>query len=133
MDKTRIIDLPLNGGSDGSLIVIEENNTIPFSIKRCFYIYGVGGNSVRGNHANRNSEMLMMAVSGSVKVRVKNGYTEEEFILNTPGQGLYLPKMTWKEMQNFSSDCVLLVLASEHYDKNEYIVDYAEFKKEVEG
>ena len=131
MGRAKLIELPVNGGSDGVLTVVEGNSTIPFDIKRCFYIYNVMGNSVRGNHANRNSEMFMIAVSGSARVRVKDGHNVQEFFLNTPECGLYLPKMTWKEMWDFSSDCVLLILASEHYDKNEYIVDFREFKKEV--
>ena len=131
MNEIKVLDLPVNGGPDGSLAVIEGCNVVPFNIKRAFYIYGVCGDSVRGNHANRNSEMLMVAVSGGVKVTVKDGYTTQTFDLNNPVQGLYLPKMTWKEMRNFSPDCVLLVLASEHYDKNEYITDYGEFEKEV--
>ncbi|MBQ6461086.1 FdtA/QdtA family cupin domain-containing protein [Candidatus Saccharibacteria bacterium] len=131
MDEVKLLDLSVNGDCDGSLVAIEEKTTIPFDIKRCFYIYGVGGDSVRGNHANKKSEMLMVAVSGSVKITVKDGDAAKEYVLDTPGRGLYLPKMTWKEMRDFSSDCVLLVLASEHYDKNEYILDYAEFEKEA--
>lgn len=132
MDKTKLMDLMANDGPDGSLVVVEGGVTVPFDIKRSFFIYGVDGDSVRGNHANRNSEMLMIAVSGSVKVIVKDGRVVQAFDLKTPKKGLYLPKMTWKEMQDFSEDCVLLVLASEHYDKNEYIYDYDEFEKETE-
>lgn len=131
MNGAKFLDLMVNDGSDGALVVVEGGVTIPFDIKRSFFIYGVGGDAVRGNHANRNSEMLMIAVSGSVKVTVKDGYTTQVFDLKTPKQGLYLPKMTWKEMQDFSADCVLLVLASEHYDKNEYIHNYKEFEKEA--
>ena len=132
MDKTKLMDLTANDGPDGSLVAVEGGVTVPFDIKRSFFIYGVDGDSVRGNHANRNSEMLMIAVSGSVKVIVKDGRVVQAFDLKTPKKGLYLPKMTWKEMQDFSEDCVLLVLASEHYDKNEYIYDYDEFEKETE-
>ena len=131
MGKTKLLDLPLNDGPDGSLVVIEENITVPFCVKRCFYIYGVSGDSVRGKHANRDSEMMMVAVSGSVKVTVKDGRFTQEYVLSSPKRGLYLPKMTWKEMCDFSSDCVLLVLASEYYNKNEYITSYTEFEKEV--
>ncbi len=131
MKEAKILDLPVNDDSDGSLVVVEGNDTAPFDVKRSFFIYGVSGDSVRGNHANRNSEMLMVAVSGSVKVTVKDGHSTQVFDLKTPKQGLYLPKMTWKEMRDFSKDCVLLVLASEHYDKNEYIYNYEEFKEET--
>lgn len=130
MSKAKILNLKVNCDSSGSLVVVEGGETL-FDLKRIFYIYGVEDGSVRGNHANRNSEMLMVAVSGSVRVTVKDGNTTQIFDLNNPAQGLYLPKMTWKEMQDFSTDCVLLVLASEHYDKNEYITDYGEFEKEA--
>ena len=131
MKEIRLLDLPVNDGLDGSLVVVEGDDTVPFDIKRSFFIYGVSSSSVRGKHANRDSEMLMVAVSGSVEVIVKDGCNTRVFDLKSPKQGLYLPKMTWREMQNFSSDCVLLVLASRHYNKNEYIADYEEFEKEV--
>ena len=108
-------------------------SNIPFEIKRVFYIYGSDSQVVRGQHANRNSEFVLINVSGSSKVRVDNGFEEEIIELNRPRMGLYLPTMVWKDMYDFSEDSVLLVLANTHYDGHEYIRDYDEFIKEVGG
>ena len=88
---------------------------------------------IRGQHANRDSEFVLINVSGSSKVRVDNGFEEEVIELNRPRMGLYLPTMVWKDMYDFSEDSVLLVLANTHYDGNEYIRDYDEYLKEVGG
>ena len=106
---------------------------IPFEIKRVFYIYGSDSSVIRGQHANRDSEFVLINVSGSSKVRVDNGFEEEIIELNRPRMGLYLPTMVWKDMYDFSEDSVLLVLANTHYDGNEYIRDYDEYLKEVGG
>ena len=86
---------------------------------------------VRGQHANRETEFLLVNVGGNSKVRVDNGKESEIIELNTPGMGLYLPPMLWKDMYDFSKDSILLVLASRHYDGNEYIRDYQEYLKEI--
>ena len=114
-------------------MVVEGAQDIPFEIKRVFYIYGSDSQVVRGQHANRNSEFVLINVSGSSKVRVDNGFEEEIIELNRPRMGLYLPTMVWKDMYDFSEDSVLLVLANTHYDGHEYIRDYDEFIKEVGG
>ena len=88
---------------------------------------------VRGQHANRKSEFVLINVSGTSKVRVDNGFEEEIIELNRPRMGLYLPTMLWKDMYDFSEDSVLLVLANTHYDGSEYIRDYEEYLKEVGG
>ena len=106
---------------------------IPFDIKRVFYIYGSDSEVVRGQHANRNSEFVLINVSGTSKVRVDNGFEEDIIELNRPRMGLYLPTMLWKDMYDFSEDSVLLVLANTHYDGSEYIRDYDEYLKEVGG
>lgn len=115
------------GDERGKLVVIEGGQSIPFDIKRIFYIYGSDATVIRGQHANRNSEFVLVNVSGQSKVRITDG--TEEFIveLNKPMMGVYIPKMIWKDMYDFSSDSVLLVLASTHYDAKEYIRDYNDY------
>lgn len=124
-----MIEFPENGDDRGKLVVIEENTDIPFRIKRVFYIYGTTDkNIVRGNHANEKTEFVLINVAGTSKVKVKDGKGNEAiFCLNRPHTGIYIPNMVWKDMYDFSPDSVLLVLASEHYDSNEYIRDYDEF------
>ena len=121
------------GDERGKLVVVEGAQDIPFEIQRVFYIYGSDSEVIRGQHANRNSEFVLINVSGSSKVRVDNGFEEEIIELNRPRMGLYLPTMLWKDMYDFSADSVLLVLANTHYDGHEYIRDYDEFIKEVGG
>lgn len=115
------------GDERGKLVVIEGGQSIPFDIKRIFYIYGSDATVIRGQHANRNSEFVLVNVSGQSKVRITDG--TEVFIveLNKPMMGVYIPKMIWKDMYDFSSDSVLLVLASTHYDAKEYIRDYNDY------
>jgi len=112
------------GDDRGNLVVIEGGQTIPFDIKRVFYIYGSDSTVVRGQHANRESEFVLINVAGQSKVRITDG--EEEFVveLNKPRMGVYIPKMMWKDMYDFSPDSVLLVLANTHYDGKEYIREY---------
>ena len=119
------------GDERGKLVVIEGNDSIPFDIKRVFYIYGSDATVVRGQHANRQSQFVLINVAGSSKVRITDG--KEEFIveLNRPMMGVYIPSMVWKDMYDFSPDSVLLVLASTHYDGKEYIRDYDEYLKEI--
>ena len=130
MNLVRMVDFPELGDERGSLVVAEGEQDIPFAIKRVFYIYGSDSDIVRGQHANRKSEFVLINVAGYSKVKVKDGEGNEIiYILNKPRTGIYLPSMVWKEMFDFSSDSVLLVLASTHYDADEYIRDYDEFVK----
>jgi len=120
------------GDERGNLVVIEgEGMDIPFDIKRVFYIYGSDATVVRGQHANRETEFLLVNVGGSSKVKIDNGRETEVVVLDKPGMGLYLPPMLWKDMYDFSPDSILLVLASRHYDGKEYIRDYQEYLREV--
>jgi dTDP-4-dehydrorhamnose 3,5-epimerase-like enzyme len=121
------------GDERGKLVVIEGSRAIPFNIKRVFYIYDSDSTVVRGQHANRESEFVLINVAGTSKVRITDG--KEEFIveLNKPMMGVYIPKMIWKDMYDFSSDSVLLVLASTYYDGNEYIRNYDDYLKEMRG
>ena len=132
-DQYKILEFGDLGDERGKLVVVEGAQDIPFEIKRVFYIYGSDSQVIRGQHANRNSEFVLINVSGSSKVRVDNGFEEEIIELNRPRMGLYLPTMVWKDMYDFSEDSVLLVLANTHYDGHEYIRDYDEFIKEVGG
>lgn len=132
-DQYKILEFGDLGDERGKLVVVEGAQDIPFEIKRVFYIYGSDSQVVRGQHANRNSEFVLINVSDSSKVRVDNGFEEEIIELNRPRMGLYLPTMVWKDMYDFSEDSVLLVLANTHYDGHEYIRDYDEFIKEVGG
>ena len=131
-EQIKIIEFADFGDERGNLVVIEgDGMDIPFDIKRVFYIYGSDSEVVRGSHANRETEFLLVNVSGTSKVRVDNGSEEMIVELNKPRMGLYLPSMLWKDMYDFSADSVLLVLASRHYDGNEYIRDYEEYLREI--
>lgn len=132
-DQYKILEFDDLGDERGNLVVVEGEQDIPFEIKRVFYIYGSDSEVVRGQHANRNSEFVLINVSGTSKVRVDNGFEEEIIELNRPRMGLYLPTMLWKDMYDFSEDSVLLVLANTHYDGAEYIRNYDEYVKEVGG
>lgn len=129
-DQYKLIEFVDLGDERGNLVVIEgEGMDIPFDIKRVFYIYGSDSTVVRGQHANRETEFLLVNVSGTSKVKVDNGEESEIIELNKPRMGLYLSSMLWKDMYEFSKDSVLLVLASRHYDGSEYIRDYEEYLK----
>ncbi len=127
-EMVKILEFPDLGDERGNLVVVEgEGFGAPFDIKRVFYIYGSDSTVVRGQHANRKTEFVLINVAGSSKVKVNNGQETVIYELNRPRMGLYLPTMLWKDMYDFSPDSVLLVLASEHYDGNEYIRDYDEY------
>lgn len=133
MNRVQMLEFPQRGDERGHLVIVEGGIDIPFEIKRAFYIYGTDAEVVRGCHANRRTEFVLINVAGSSKVKVKDGEGNEAiFCLNRPHTGIYLPTMVWKEMYDFSEDSVLLVLASEHYDPEEYISDYEEFEKIID-
>ena len=129
--KCKIINFKDLGDERGKLVVIEGGKDIPFEIKRTFYIYGSDTTVVRGKHANRESEFVLINVAGSSKVRITDG--KEEFVvkLKKPMMGVYIPKMVWKDMYDFSKDSVLLVIASTHYNSDEYIRNYEEYLEAV--
>lgn len=130
----QMLEFRQNGDERGHLVVVEGGKDIPFDIARIFYIYGSDTDVVRGQHANRKSEFVLINVAGSCKVKVLDGKGNEAiFVLNRPHTGIYLPTMVWKDMYDFSKDSVLLCLSSEHYDAQEYIRDYDEFLKIVNG
>lgn len=128
----QMLEFVQHGDERGHLVVVEGLKDIPFAIKRMFYIYGSEAGVVRGRHANRRSEFVLINVAGQSKVRVDDGRGNEAvFSINRPHTGLYLPKMLWKDMYDFSPDSVLLVLSNECYDPDEYIRDYDAFVREV--
>lgn len=126
-EKCRVLNFADLGDERGKLVVIEGGQNVPFEIKRVFYIYGSDSTVVRGEHANRESEFVLINVAGTSKVRITDGKEEIIVELNKPMMGVYIPKMIWKDMYDFSSDSVLLVLASTHYDGNEYIRNYNDY------
>ena len=115
------------GDERGKLVVIEGAQAIPFEIKRVFYIYDSDSTVVRGQHANKYSEFVLINVAGKSKVRITDGKEEIIVELNKPMMGVYIPAMIWKDMYDFSKDSVLLVLASTHFDETEYIRDFDEY------
>lgn len=134
MMNVQMLEFPQHGDDRGHLVVVEGLKDVPFEIRRVFYIYGSDSDVVRGCHANRKSEFVLINVAGQSKVRARDGLGNEAvFSINRPHTGLYLPKMIWKDMYDFSPDSVLLVLSSEPYDPQEYIRDYDEFVREVSG
>ena len=133
-EQYQILEFGEFGDERGNLVVAEgEGRDIPFDIKRVFYMYGSDPTVVRGQHANRETEFVMINVSGTSRVKVDNGFETQVIELNRPRMGLYLPTMLWKDMYDYSEDSVLLVLASEHYNGSEYIRDYNEFLREVKA
>ena len=130
-EKCYIIQFNDLGDERGKLVVIEGSQAIPFDIKRVFYIYDSDSTVIRGQHANRLSEFVLINVAGKSKVRITDGREEIIVSLDKPMTGVYIPRMIWKDMYDFSQDSVLLVLASTHYDGTEYIRDYDEYLKEM--
>ena len=126
-ERCRVLRFKDLGDERGKLVVIEGGSAVPFDIQRVFYIYESDSDVVRGQHANIKSEFVLINVAGKSKVRITDG--SEEFIveLNEPMMGVYIPRMIWKDMYDFSSDSVLLVLSNAHYDEKEYIRDYEEY------
>jgi len=129
----RLIDLPKATDPRGNLTFIEGGRHIPFEIKRVYYIYDVPGGEMRGAHAHRVLHQLMLAVSGSFEVIIDDGTCREVYRLDRAFRGLYVPPMHWRELLNFSSGAVCLVLASEFYDADDYIRDYEVFARTVRG
>lgn len=130
-EQCKVLNFKDLGDERGKLVVVEGSQDIPFKIERVFYIYGSDSEVVRGKHANRESEFVLINVGGTSKVRIDNGHSEAIIELNKPMMGLYIPTMVWKDMYDFSEDSILLVLASTHYNGKEYIRDYEEYKKEM--
>ena len=115
------------GDHRGKLVAIEAGHDIPFDVRRVFFIYGTKSNIDRGQHSHHLTQQYLIPVSGSCKVTLDDGRTKRTFELNEPASGLLQKALVWGTMHDFSDDCVLLVLASEHYNAEDYINDYEEF------
>jgi dTDP-4-dehydrorhamnose 3,5-epimerase-like enzyme len=131
--ERRIIELPRITDPRGNLTFIEQDRHVPFKIKRVYYLYDVPGGESRGGHAHKKLQQFIIAASGSFTVITHDGRKEERYFLNRSYYGLYLPTMTWRELDNFSSGSVSLVLASEPYDESDYIRDFDEFIRIAKG
>ena len=129
MEELKIIQLPKNGDRRGNLSVIEEDRHVPFKVERVFWIYDVPGGEFRGGHAYKTTEEFIVALSGSFDVVIHDGKDTKTFSLNRSYYGLYVPRMMWREMVNFSTNSVALVLSSTRYDADDYIRDFELFKK----
>ena len=123
----KILEIPKICDKRGNLAVIEKD-TIPFTIKRVYYLYDVPSTAYRGGHAHKDQDEFLIAVSGSFDVLLEDGKDKVRVTLNKPNKGLLIPKGIWRELDNFSSGAVCLVLASDIFDENEYIRDYQVFK-----
>jgi len=121
------------GDERGSLIAIEQGYNAPFEIKRVYYIFDTKEGVERGFHAHINLKQIAIAIKGSCTFVLDDGKKREEIKLDNPSKGLFIEGLIWREMKDFSSDCVLVVLASEHYDENDYIRDYSKFVEEVQN
>lgn len=130
MDKlVRWVEFPPLGDDRGSLVALEANETIPFDIKRVYYLFGTKQDVTRGLHAHLALKQVMLCVTGSCKILLDDGVCRETVCLDSPSKGLLVESLVWREMSDFSSDCVLLVVASEHYAESDYVRDYKVFKE----
>ena len=118
--------------SRGSLVIAEGMRTIPFDIKRVYYIFGNKDNEPRGFHAHKSLQQAAFCIQGSCKFLLDDGKSKQDILLNNPAEGILIGNMTWREMYDFSPDCILMVFASDYYDEKDYIRDYKEFKSLVQ-
>ena len=129
LESCWLIDLPKILDPRGNLSFIESHRHIPFDIKRVYYLYDVPGGETRGGHAHKNLEQFIIGASGSFDVVVRDVYDRNGFFLNRSYYGLYVPRMVWREIENFSSGSVCLVLASDYFDESDYYRDFEEFRE----
>lgn len=131
MGLIKTISLPMLGDERGGLIAIEAQKNISFDIKRAYYIFGTKNDVIRGLHAHINLSQVMVCINGSCTVTLDDGFKREKMVLGSPDQGLLIEDLIWREMTDFSPDCVCLVLASNYYDESDYIRDYSLFLNKV--
>ena|SRR5712691_6991098 len=127
IEKCRIIELPRITDPRGNLTFIEGQRHVPFEIKRVYYLYDVPGGAARAGHGHKTLEQLMIAMSGSFDVALDDGHTKKKYHLNCSYYGLYIPPMIWREIDNFSSGSVCMVLASDYFNELDYYRDYDQF------
>lgn len=128
---SRLINLQKKDDERGALTVLENDTEIPFTIKRVYYLTNMANGVSRGFHAHKKLEQLAICIAGSCEILLDDGNKQTSYLLNSSDIGLYIGNYVWREMHNFSTNCVLMVLASELYDEDDYIRDYSIFKKEV--
>ena len=126
-----LLDLPKIVDFRGNLSFLEENNHVPFRIRRCYWIYDVPGGEVRGGHAYFQSKEFIIALSGSFDVLIDNGTHQEIYHLNRSYYGLYIPNRMWRELENFSTNSLAFVVSSTEYDESDYIRSYDQYKEVV--
>jgi dTDP-4-dehydrorhamnose 3,5-epimerase-like enzyme len=124
---TELVEFKILGDHRGQLVALEANRQIPFDVKRVFYIYGTQEGIPRGNHSHYKTKQFLVAVNGSCKVTLDDGKEKQIFDLNKPNLGLFQDALIWGTIHDFSKDCVLMVLADEYYEVNDYITDYKVF------
>lgn len=127
--KCKRIRFQQKGDERGSLIVIESNKDIPFEINRVFYMVNTLNDVARGQHANIESDFVLVNVQGSVKIKINDGFKDEVYVLDNKDEGIYIPRMIWKEMFDFSDDAILIVFSNKHYKEEEYIRDFHEYRR----
>lgn len=129
MSLIKWIDFPALGDERGSLVALEAEKSVPFAIKRVYYIFGTKTGESRGFHAHKKLQQVAICITGSCRIILDDGQQRSEALLNSPNKGIVIGDLIWREMHDFSKDCILLVLASEHYDESDYIRDYNEFQE----
>lgn len=125
----KVVNFAAHGDLRGQLVALESHIDFPFSVKRVYYVYGSSQDVVRGKHAHHNLSQLLVCVSGSCDFTLDDGFERTVIHMDSPTKGLLLTGLVWREFTNFSKDCVVVVLASEHYDTSDYIYDYEDFLK----
>ena len=133
MRLIKTLNFPALGDDRGHLVALEALKIVPFDIKRVYYLFDTKEGVPRGFHAHKNLKQVAVCVKGSCRFLLDNGKIKESFILNKPTTGLLIEGLIWREMHDFTPDCVLLVLASEYYDEADYIRDYQNFLAQVDG
>ncbi|MCS3802733.1 dTDP-4-dehydrorhamnose 3,5-epimerase-like enzyme [Chromobacterium alkanivorans] len=131
--EIELVQLQTHGDDRGALISLEDQRNVPFEIKRVYYLFSTKEGIRRGLHAHRNLRQMVIAVRGQCRFLLDDGKERVELFLDNPAQGLLVESMTWREMYDFSPDCVLMVLANEHYNESDYIRDYKEFLEIANG
>ena len=129
MKICKIFNFLPHGDDRGWLVSLDKYSGLPFEIRRAYYIYGTESGLVRGKHAHKQLHQVAICLSGSCKMVLDNGFERESLVIDSPKIGVDLPPMLWHEMHDFSDDCILLVLASDYYNEEDYIRDYQKFKK----
>lgn len=133
LDKCRIVDLPRINDPRGNLTFVEAGRHIPFEIRRVYYLYDVPGGAERGGHGHKELQQLIIAMSGSFDIHLDDGFTKKTIHMNRSYYGLYVCPMIWREIDNFSSGAVCMVLASDYYNVVDYYRDYGEFVRDARG